>query len=670
MDRRAARRIVSVGALLALTVWMGGLPAAVADEPVPETPVAASPAVPSVGDEPVTDVTPNPEPSPSPSVEPSVPIEEPTPTTQPTPTPEPSTPGTGNDEPQQPGPVSDPTPTPSDEPPVANGDDAPQPRPTPSAPPHSTVITGGHAADSTSAEAPITIGDFDCGSLTTTVTLDNSESPAISYTISVTRWTAEGGIPPAWERVVPLDAGAVADVTVPLVPDAWSSVDVFGPDYAPFVSKGGSCGTFAYDPQAAIGPFDCAASSIPVMLDNSRSTIAVSFEVVHRAVASTGATRAEYSVIDVPGGKVRNTGVAQWANATNTVTVTAMGPEWRELASGEATCGYSPTASVGSLDCGSLSGDVTLDNTSVPVPTVFTVQVGDGVITRHEEAVDVAPGVTTSISVPLANDTKNLVQVLGPGEWVLAAERAACGSVVEDPTASIGEFDCGALTVAVTLDNTRSTVGAEYTVFTAMVYLDHLNEGTTYVVAAGEQRVIQHPIYDSTMTVVQVNAGRSEEEKVLARAQGPLCGLVTVSDVDCRTMSITVSLENVDPYNGWTLTYVVSSTKYPKSPTAYVREVSVPADTTKVLRIPVAALEGGDVRVQIPAEWRPESYVHPVVISCPSGSGGSGAGSSAGAGTRSLAATGAEELQQLVLGGLLMLTLGGVLLRVGQERRV
>lgn len=664
MDRRAARRIVSVGTLLALTVWMGGLPAAAADEPVPDTPVAASPAVPTVGDEPVTDVTPNPEPFPSPSVEPTAATDEPTtPSTEPTPTPEPLKPGTGNDEPQQPDPGAEPSPT--DDPPVTNEEEEPQPRPTPTVGPHSTTITRGHDADTAQAVSTVVIGDFDCSALTTAVTLDNSSGDtAAFFTIQVTKWV-DGSYLDVSTEDTSVEAGAVATVHVELVSDAQVRVTVFGATSP--VSKVGSCGSFAFDPRATIDTMDCDALAADVTLDNSRSSQSVTFRLVRGSRSLSGLVY-DFPLTEVlPAGESKSVQLPLTANAANSVWVGVQGPSGEQLTLANTVnhvCGASPVVSIGELDCGSLSTNVTLDNSRMPAATVFFVSTGDGRYQFERQKVVVAAGATQDIAVTLVDNADNKVWVttVSPtGETIWAEREGTCGRVVEDPQAAIGEFDCEALAVPVTLDNSRSTVT---TAITVHLHNARFDDGTTWILRAGEHKVVSQEIFDHGINTLTVYAGTDRSGAVLARERGPACGLVSVSAVDCASMSVDVAVSGLDPsaYED-AVSYLVSSTKYPEVSTAFAVEISVPSGEVKKVEVPVNRLAGGGLRVQeIGASQA--SYEGPVVAQCPAEGG-----SSTTAEPAVLAATGAEGLAQLVLGGLLMLTVGGALLGIGRDQR-
>ena len=568
MDRRAARRVVSVGALLVLTVWMGGLPAAVADEPAPDTPAAVVPAVPGVGDEPAADVTSTPEPSPSPSVEPTSPDDQPTPATEPppTPSPEPSNPRAGTGEEPEPG--SEPTPTPSDAPPAATGDEEPGATPEPATDDPSRAGLEAAAPVST-----VTIGDFDCDSLTVQVALDNSRgSDAVRFSVSV---LAAGGL----------------------------------------------------DPRRSARSFELGA------------------------------------------GEVRGVKVALQGHAVNTVVVTSdLWPGSMELARGETTCGYVSRAAIDGFDCGSLTATADLENGSAAVPTVFHVRSATRNETLMDDDVEVPPGATTSISIPLGVDTEDSVSITGPGSWLLAEERAVCGEMVIAPRAVIGDTDCSTLTVPVTLDNSASTVGVTYSVYWRPLASDEHDDSRDEQVGAGEVWHLRLPIEDSAFYLVSLSAGDSEPPLARSISAGG-CGLLRVGLVDCVALTVDLTIHNTNAHFGGQV-FMVHSDRYPQHPSAFHTVVLVAPGATTVVTVPLRELGGGPIVIDQPSDaWFSPVATIPVNEACSPGvTPDTSPGSTAPSDRELLAATGAEGLPQVLLGGLLLLTLGVVLLRAARER--
>ena len=670
MDRRAARRVGSVGALLALTVWMGGLPAAVADEPVRDTPTAAAPAVP-VLEEPAADATPSPEPSPSPSVEPSSPDGQPTPAAEPTPTPSPesSSPGAGTgEEPQHAGPASEPTPTHVDAPPPTSGDEEPTGQPSAAAgsAPTETSRAGLEAAAPAST---IAIGDFDCTSLTVEVGLDNTlESSPTDFVVQVQRYDWNTGYTLVSRQELRLGPHESQTVTVALLPDAYTRVHV-GSSRGETRIKGGACGTYLYDPRATIESLDCSTLTSAIRLDNSRSTDTVTFLVQVFAAGGPDPTRSP-STFRVTAGEVRDVEVPLDDYAVVTVVVTSyLWPGSTELARGETTCGYVSRAAIDAFDCGSLTATAHLENGSATVATVFHVRSATRDETLMDDDVEVPPGATTSISIPLGDDTEDSVSITGPGGWLLAEERAVCGEMVIAPRAVIGDTDCRTLTVPVTLDNSASTVDVTYSVYWRPLASDEDDDSRDEHVGAGEIRHVRLPIEDSAFYLVSVSARDSElaTSPPLARSTSTGgCGLITVSPVDCVAGTVDVTFRNTNAHFGGQL-FVVHSARYPQHPSAFHTVVLVAPGATTVVTVPLKELDGGPIVIDQPGDtWFSSVATIPVGEACSPGvTPNTRPGAAATSGTEVLAATGADGLPQLVLGGLLMLVLGGVLLRVG-----
>jgi hypothetical protein len=678
MDRRAARRVVSIGALLALTVWMGGLPAAVAEEPVPDTPTAAAPAVSDVGDEPVPDVTPTPEPSPS--VGPSTPDDQPPPATDPSPAPsvEPSSsaPDTG-EEPGQPG--SETTTTPSDAPPAVAGDEEPgaQPSPTqvsPSTDPSRAVL------EAAVPEGTVTIGDFDCDSLTAQVALDNSlvDTPT-DFTVRVYRFDWYKGFLLVSNQHFHLEPHQSQTVTVALLPDALTKVWAQS-SLGEVRTQEGTCGSYTYDPRAAIDSLDCANLTGAVRLDNSRSTDTVAFEV---SVSAAGGLdpRSSGSTFQLSAGEVRGVEVSLDDYAVDTVTVSRYlwQQGWRELARGETTCGYVSRASIDAFDCGSLTATAHLENGSATVPTIFHVRSisvderPSGTYPGHtstlmDDEVEVSPGATTSISIPLGDDTENSVSISGPGGWPLAEDQAVCGQMVITPRAVIGDADCSAPTVPVTLDNSASNVPVTYFVGVNYMYSDQYpGSGVSEHLEAGEVRQLRVPIEEGAFYRATVSTQYGE---AIATSTGQ-CGLLTVSPVDCVAQTVDLTFHNSNAYRLGQVFWVYG-TGWPEDRSAFHTDAVVAPGATTLVTVPLRELDDGKILIgqEGGTAWYPSLATVVVDPACSEGvTPGARPGATVTADAGLLAATGAEGLPQLLLGGLLLLTVGGMLLRVGRERR-
>jgi len=421
-----------------------------------------------------------------------------------------------------------------------------------------------------------------------------------------------------------------------------------------------------------IGDFDCDSLTVQVALDNSRGSDAVRFSVSVLAAGGLDPRRSARS-FELGAGQVRGVKVALQGHAVNTVVVTSdLWPGSMELARGETTCGYVSRAAIDALDCGSLTATAHLENGSATVPTVFHVRSARRDETLMDDDVEVPPGATTSISIPLGVDTEDSVSITGPGGWLLAEERAVCGEMVIAPRAVIGDTDCSTLTVPVTLDNSASTVGVTYSVFWRPLASDEYDDSRDEQVRAGEVRHLRLPIEDSAFYLVSVSARDSEQatSPPLARSISTGgCGLLSVGPVDCLARTVDLTIRNTNAQFGGQL-FVVHSARYPQHPSAFHTVVLVAPGATTVVTVPLRELDGGPIVIDQPGDtWYSPVATIPVNEACSTGVEPDVVpGTTATSGTEVLAATGAEGLPQVLLGGLLLLTLGGVLLRVVRER--
>jgi hypothetical protein len=629
MTTRATRRRVSAWALVAVAVSMWALPAAAADETSPSTPGPTG----SVSPTPTPTDAPTPDPTPTPPVTPS-----------PTPTPT----------------VVDPiSPTPG-------ADPEPTPRVAPAPNPSRARVAPSATEDPDPPSASAVIGDFDCEALTTTVTLVNTDPQfAADFTTTVSHWSHELGFEDTWRKVVRLEPGDSATLTPPLR-EGYNTVRVDS-TIASVTEKSGACGVFTVDPRATIDTFDCGELTVLITLDNSRSTEALYYGLSRTATGGLD-PRTYRTVIDVAAGQVRTVVLPLLDDAVNAVSVAASGPSFSFPATAEGTCGYLRHAAVDVPDCGSLTATVTLDNTAVPVGTTYTVEVGDGLRIRFETSRTLVAGQSETLVVPLGDDTRNVVRVLGAQDWVLAERATACGTVVTDPSASIGGFECGTHDVPVTLDNSRSTTSVQFGVHRTIAGDDHSDVAGTYVLGPGEVRAVRATLEEGTVTEVLVTAG-GENGRELASAKGPLCGLLDVGPVECDTMTFEVTLVNDDADHEYSRELFVSSTEFRKHRTAYHQEVRLAVGQRRVLTVPVAGLLGGDLRLEEPGTMEGAVlYEEPVEVLCPAGSG-SAVDPTGLSASGSLAATGAVGLPQLLVAGVALLALGGALLGVTAASR-
>ena len=119
-------------------------------------------------------------------------------------------------------------------------------------------------------------GPSDCAALRTGVMLDNTTSP----TPTRFRWTLDDPAGLVATDAVEVDAGAVTHVDVPIVPNSWAAVQVSVDGRGSVASLNRqACGWVVMDPRVVFGVVDCHDISVPVLLDNSRTTSRLRFHL-------------------------------------------------------------------------------------------------------------------------------------------------------------------------------------------------------------------------------------------------------------------------------------------------------------------------------------------------------------------------------------------------------
>lgn len=640
MDRSNRRKVAAAGALAVLATWFGGLSLACADEPGHDGTSVAVTAGARLSAGTATGTTP----PPSPSVEPTAPL-----------TPAAAAPSPGSTSLPDPGPA----PSTGAEQPAQPPEDVPSPTTAPTA----SEATPEHQTPSHAAAGSIVIDDFDCAALSTTVRIDRpgGQGPDV-YTIVVMRWSA--GWQEYWQHTVTVAPSAVQTVKVPLPNDSHTRVTVQS-QHGGWAEKLGTCGTFVLDPRSTIAPFDCTGLSVSVVFDNTRSTSAVTFSAA--VTGDVGFSSGSDSVSqNVQAGKEVTVSVHLYPDAVNQVTVFAYGIGETELAtSAKQTCGYVRHATVDPLDCGNLTATITLNNASVPVPTRFTIQVGNGWIQRFRTSVLVPAGTRKQVVVPLRNNSTNDVEVRGPTGWLLGEQSDVCGTDL-GAQGRIGNFDCTSLSAQVTLDASASEMTEWFMISTG----DTNNHATLkyYRVAAGSTKVVRVHLTRHARTYVNLYAGTTfddEDSNLLASRDGS-CGLATVSKVSCTTMTVSVTLYGYDGWRG-PVHYRVSSTRHADDAAAYSRELVVRRGTTKVVKVPLTALAGGKLRVE-DLDWNDVMYEKRIAAHCSAPSGSTTDSANAWSSPTALAATGAADLPQLALAGAAMLACGTAALSLSRTR--
>ncbi|MFL6167633.1 MAG: hypothetical protein ACJ710_15240 [Ornithinibacter sp.] len=140
-------------------------------------------------------------------------------------------------------------------------------------------LPGGRDANwqSTCGNAPGAIfGPSDCATLRMGVLLDNRTS----RTATRFRWSLGDPTGLVATKTVEVDAGAVAPVDVPIVANGWTAVEVSveGRGTVARLNRQ-ACGWVVLDPRAVFGVVDCRDVSVPVLLDNARSSTRLRFHL-------------------------------------------------------------------------------------------------------------------------------------------------------------------------------------------------------------------------------------------------------------------------------------------------------------------------------------------------------------------------------------------------------
>ncbi len=119
-------------------------------------------------------------------------------------------------------------------------------------------------------------GPSDCTALRLGVLLDNRTS----RTPTRFRWALDDPAGLVATRTVRVDAGTVAHVDVPIVADGWTAVEVSveGRGTVARLNRQ-ACGSVVLDPRAVFGVVDCRDVSVPVLLDNARSSARLRFHL-------------------------------------------------------------------------------------------------------------------------------------------------------------------------------------------------------------------------------------------------------------------------------------------------------------------------------------------------------------------------------------------------------
>ena len=168
----------------------------------------------------------------------------------------------------------------------------------------STTITirlpdGGYVfSQRTCGTAPVAVFTMgDCDTLRLGLHLDNGSSTVVTRY----RWTERDLAGQVASGRVEVAAGEVADVDVPLIDGTSVWVDVTVGDAALVATSAPrTCGRFVLSPRASFGALECADVSVPVLLDNSRSTARLRFLVPAHPDVVVGAGETQTLQLHLP----------------------------------------------------------------------------------------------------------------------------------------------------------------------------------------------------------------------------------------------------------------------------------------------------------------------------------------------------------------------------------
>jgi hypothetical protein len=461
---RKMRTRTAVAVILLSGLASIGVPSAAADE-LPPTPAVTS-SVTAAADEPA------PVPTPEPSEEPTTEVTTSDPESSAAPTVNPAEPGdeetavNADEATGEPTEAADPT-QPAEEP-----DDA-QP-------------AGAGAAAGVPA---VTAGALDCLNGTVPLALDNSTvTTATTFTVNIYDF-AVAGVLLNEPHVVP--AMGNLDVVVP-IPENSSRFQVA-------VSADGGVSflllvQLTCEPTAVIGAMDCSSETFSITLNNSTESSATSFTVT--VTDATGGTYFRDAYV-VPATATRVVDAPIPDNVDFGWRVVADGT-WLLFTSSRAQC--LPTFSVGALDCVAGTLPLTLNNSTEPADTSFTIGTRTLGSQPYHATYIVPPGATLQVAVPIPDDFSVTVSVLADGNTLQFGEEgtgtySCVDRAAHQGAATISDVDCSTQTVAVTLDNSSSTVVVDFLVVTGDVESleedQHPSTSEHVPVAAGGTHVVQ-----------------------------------------------------------------------------------------------------------------------------------------------------------------------------------
>lgn len=219
------------------------------------------------------------------------------------------------------------------------------------------------------------------------------------------------------------------------------------------------------DPLASIGDLDCTGVTVPVTLDNSRSTGTVRFVV--QAVDDyedweTGQFLYEQE-FDLAAGATEVVRVPVTEVSFVSIFALAFGPSGPELgyAGMKVNCALAePRASIGDVTCNDFTVPVTLNNSRSLTETTFWVSAPSDE-EESEERFAVPAGATRVVQVAVTEDSF-VDMFVGfrneSGESIFLTEEdifVHCVPRQGLTTATVGEFECTTRTIPITVDNSE-----------------------------------------------------------------------------------------------------------------------------------------------------------------------------------------------------------------------
>jgi LPXTG-motif cell wall-anchored protein len=285
------------------------------------------------------------------------------------------------------------------------------------------------------------------------------------------------------------------------------------------------------DPRAYLGEVNCTNMTVPVTLDNSRSTEAVAYSLqAGEGYWDENSTFPSFeTTVQVAAGAVQ---VVNVPVTEDTQVFVFVDPFWTpgedppldgtlleafvtvDCADDETM--HDPQARIGDVDCAQMTVDVTLDNSRSEDETTYDVTVSLAVEDEpaYGDRFTVPAGEVQTIQMPVTENLPVviLVSVDAPESedegraltWELFRVDCTPG---DEPLASIGEVNCTNLTVPVTLDNTRSSMDSWFGIIAtenADQFLDPtLND--YFPVDAGAERVVSVPVSNNAPVEIIVD---------------------------------------------------------------------------------------------------------------------------------------------------------------------